>query len=140
MHDEGSQMTDHEAASRDASSALLLALVIQRRAAMQGFDWRDAAGPLAKISEEQAELASEIANGATPEVLSLELGDLLFSCVNLARHLAIDPEQALRRCCEKFQRRFAHIERSIEGRGLRLDAVGIDELERLWQEAKRDES
>lgn len=118
-------------------SALLVAEELQRRAAALGFDWDDATGPLAKIEEERAELTDALASGASREVLAGELGDLLFSCVNLARHLAIDPDQALHLSCEKFRRRFGHIERSLERGNLRLDEVGIDELERLWQEAKR---
>jgi uncharacterized protein YabN with tetrapyrrole methylase and pyrophosphatase domain len=119
------------------SSALLFAEALQRHAAALGFDWDDASGPLAKISEEHAELADALAAGASRDKLAAELGDLLFSCVNLARHLALDPAEALQLSCEKFRRRFDHIESSLKHGKQRLDQVGIDELERLWQEAKR---
>ena len=101
--------------------ALIRAEKLQRRAAKVGFDW-DAAEPvLDKIAEELGELRSEIRAGAAAARLEDELGDLLFSCVNLARHLGLHPEQAIAGANRKFEHRFAEIEA---------------DLERLWQQVK----
>lgn len=107
--------------------ALMRALQFQRKAASRGFDWPDAAGPLDKIAEEAAELAA--ADGA--EQRSDELGDLLFSIVNLARHLEIEPELALRHAADRFSDRF----RSMEASGP-LAGKSLAELDALWEQAK----
>ena len=113
-----------------ALPALKRAEKLQKRAARVGFDWPDAAGPLAKIDEELAELKA----AATAEERSAELGDLLFSVVNYARHLEIDPEAALREASTRFEARFRKVETLSERPLAELD---IDALEALWQEAKR---
>lgn len=114
--------------------ALSRALKLQRRAARTGFDWPDADGPKAKIDEELAELedAGDDAAGRESEV-----GDLLFSVVNLARHLEVDPETALRRASDRFERRFRALEAALEAAGERAGEVGIDRLEEYWQAAKK---
>ena len=121
-----------------ALPALTRAVKLQEKAGKVGFDWNDPRAVLAKLKEETAEieeaLASDDADGVRGEV-----GDLLFVVANLARHLDVDPESALRATNAKFERRFAHIERSLseQGRGPR-DAT-LDEMDALWDEAKQNE-
>lgn len=117
-------------------SALLDALEIQRRAAAKGFDWNDAEGPRAKITEELSELERAAGNA---QKLNEELGDLLFAVVNLARHLEVEPERALATTNEKFKRRFRYIEERLAVEGLFPDDVGLARLEALWGEAKTRE-
>ena len=109
--------------------ALMRADKLQKRASRAGFDWDDAAGPRAKIDEELAEVESAPGIDAMEE----EMGDLLFSCVNWARHLNIDPEAALRRASRKFETRFRAMEDMV-GEG--FDALSMDEKEALWRAAK----
>jgi ATP diphosphatase len=113
-----------------ALPALERAAKLQRRAARVGFDWPDASGPRAKVDEELAELDSESDRDRQHE----ELGDALFALVNLARHLNIDPEAALRDANRKFERRFRTIETSPGFADLPLK-----EKERLWLAAKEDQ-
>jgi ATP diphosphatase len=122
-----------------ALPALMRAQKLQRRAARVGFDW-PAAGPvLAKIEEELAELCAEMAAPASRERLADELGDLLFAVVNLARHLEVDAEAALRRTNGKFERRFRAIEQALRAADRKLENASLDELEALWQQAKASE-
>jgi ATP diphosphatase len=111
-----------------ALPALERAAKLQRRAARVGFDWPDASGPRAKIDEELAELDAESDH---PRMLE-ELGDLLFAVVNLARHLSIEPEVALREANRKFEQRFRAIEK-VPG----FTDMALDEKERLWVAEKR---
>ena len=90
---------------------------------------------LAKLGEEIAEVEAEIADGSA-QTLSGEVGDLLFAAVNLARHLKVDPEAALRGANAKFERRFAHIESRLAERGRTPESASLDEMESLWVEAK----
>ncbi|MEO6247625.1 MAG: nucleoside triphosphate pyrophosphohydrolase [Sphingomicrobium sp.] len=113
-----------------ALPALERAAKLQKRAARTGFDWPDADGPRAKIAEELDELAE-----AAPEDRAEELGDLLFAVVNLARHLKIDPEEALRKANRKFERRFRAIE-TAPG----FSFLSLLEMEALWQAAKQAQS
>ena len=110
-----------------ALPALERAAKLQKRAARTGFDWPDIEGPRAKIHEELDEIAS-----APPETVEEEVGDLLFAVVNFARHLKVDPEEALRKANRKFEKRFRTIEQAPDFIGLTLD-----EMEALWVEAKR---
>ena len=110
---------------------LVRAAKLQRRAARVGFDWPDAQGPFAKLDEEGRELREAHAAGDAAAV-EHELGDLLFSCVNLARHLAVDPEQALMRANLRFETRFRDMESSQPD----LSTLTVDELEDLWNKAK----
>jgi len=112
-----------------ALPALARAEKLQKRAARTGFDWPDPAGPRAKILEELGELDQSVSETERRE----ELGDLLFAAVNLARHLGIDPEAALREANTKFERRFRHMEESAGGNFAALD---LDGKEALWDRAK----
>jgi ATP diphosphatase len=113
-----------------ALPALKRAEKLQKRAARVGFDWPDESGPRAKIDEELAELEAATSQSER----SAELGDLLFSVVNLARHLSIDPEAALRDAAARFETRFRAVETLAEAP---LKEMTIEELEALWQRAKR---
>ena len=118
--------------------ALLRAVKLQKRAARVGFDWQTALPALAKIEEEIAELRTEIAAGGSPERLADEIGDGLFSFVNVARHLAVDPESALRGTNAKFERRFRYIEAKLAASDESLADMSLDGLDRLWEEAKSE--
>ncbi|MBA2588504.1 MAG: nucleoside triphosphate pyrophosphohydrolase [Alphaproteobacteria bacterium] len=118
-----------------ALPALMRAEKLQRRASSVGFDWNDAAKVVDKIAEE----AREVAEATTQAEREEEVGDLLFVVANLARHLKVDPEAALRSANAKFTRRFRHIEASLAARGVTLGDASLDEMEALWQEAKRAE-
>lgn len=122
-----------------ALPALTRAAKLQRRAARVGFDWPETAPVLAKIEEEIAELRAEIDARASSDRLTDEVGDLLFAVVNLARHLRVDGETALRQSNAKFERRFGAIEDSLRARGGRLEDASLDEMEALWQQAKAAE-
>jgi MazG family protein len=119
-----------------AMPALVEAQQIASRAAGVGFDWETAEQVIEKLHEELGELA-EARRGASHEELEGEIGDLLFVLVNLARFVKVDPEQALRRTNAKFRERFGYIERKLAERGKKLSESNIEEMEELWQEAKR---
>jgi MazG family protein len=119
--------------------ALTRAAKLQRRAARVGFDWPDVAPIFDKIEEEISELRVEIDAQASEARLADELGDLLFAVVNLARRLELDPEQALRGTCRKFERRFRRIEERLAARGSTPEKAGLDAMEEEWQAAKREE-
>jgi nucleoside triphosphate diphosphatase len=121
-----------------ALPALMRALKLQGRAARVGFDWPAAAPVIDKVAEELDEMRQALAAGdqaATEE----EFGDLLFSLVNLARHLGVDPEDALRRANTKFERRFRRVEALAEDRGEALAGASLAVLDRLWNAAKAEE-
>lgn len=122
--------------------ALLKAQRSQEKAARVGFDWKDAKGPLAKIREELAEL--EEAVDASPDTaldphVKEELGDLLFSVANLARHLKADSESALEGATAKFARRFRAVEAAAKGEGRELKSMTLEEMDALWDRAKHDD-
>ena len=119
--------------------ALMRAEKLQRRAARVGFDWPRVEQVLHKIDEELAELRVAIAGGGRPDRLSDELGDLSFAYVNLARHLGIDAEAALRSTNAKFERRFRRIEALLAERGKQAEDSDLEELDRLWNQAKAEE-
>ena len=121
-----------------ALPALTRAIKLQEKAGKVGFDWNDVSAVLAKIGEEIAEVEAEIATGSE-QSLSGEVGDLIFAVVNLARHLKVDPESALRGANAKFERRFAHIEHRLAERGQTPESASLDEMESLWVEAKARE-
>jgi len=123
-----------------ALPALTRAVKLQKRAARVGFDWPDAAGARDKIAEELAELTAEIDSGGQPDRVQDEAGDLLFACVNLARHLGVDPETALRHANRKFETRFRAVEAMLAADGRGPSEAGLDELEALWQRIKADGS
>ena len=116
--------------------ALMEAQQVTSRAAGVGFDWENPDQVLAKLHEELAEF-DEARRNASQAELEDELGDLLFVLVNLARFVKVDPEQALRKTNAKFRRRFGHIERKLAERGKKITDSNIEEMEALWQEAKR---
>ncbi len=118
--------------------ALMEAAHLSKKAAAAGFDWPDIEGVFGKIREEIAELENARA-GASREEIEGEIGDLLFTVVNAARFLGVDPEQALRRTNAKFRERFAQVEGGLEERGRRFGETTIEEMEELWQQAKRKE-
>ncbi|WP_288130307.1 nucleoside triphosphate pyrophosphohydrolase [Microbulbifer sp.] len=118
--------------------ALTRALKLQKRAAGVGFDWPEIDGVLEKVEEEIRELRSAIANEGAERARE-ELGDLLFSCVNVARHLKVDPEAALRQCNRKFERRFNRVESALKEDGRQPADASLEELDRLWDQAKSGE-
>jgi ATP diphosphatase len=122
-----------------ALPALLRALKLQRRAARVGFDWDSAPKVVEKIAEEAAEIVEAQADGAAPEKLEDEIGDLLFAVANLARHLDVDPEAALRSTNAKFVRRFREIEAALAKQDRSLSDASLAEMEELWQAAKAKE-
>lgn len=139
--------------SRRNVSALEMAVAVQKRAADSGFDWPDADGPRDKVREELGELDEAIAShsdrsgqassvasarGTIPEV-NAELGDLLFATVNFARHLGVDPGDALLAAIDKFNRRFGYIEDRLAARGQTPEDVEPACLDWLWEESKRRE-
>lgn len=115
--------------------ALMEAEKIGKKAAGAGFDWPNADGVLQKIQEESRELVEASATGTTREV-EHELGDLLFTLVNLARFLHVDPEQALRKSNARFRQRFAFVEKSVSDAGATLAETSLERMEELWQKAK----
>ncbi|MEQ8428303.1 MAG: nucleoside triphosphate pyrophosphohydrolase [Gammaproteobacteria bacterium] len=116
--------------------AMLRALKLQKRAASVGFDWDNSADIIGKIEEELHELKESIQENDNPEHIAEELGDLMFCCVNLARHFHIDPELALRQTNNKFVERFNYIESTLKQDNKSLDETGLEEMDRLWNEAK----
>jgi len=115
--------------------ALRRALAVQRKVAEVGFEWETAAQVYAKLLEESRELHEVLPLGDAARVRD-ELGDMLFSIVNLARFLAVDPEAALGGTVEKFTQRFHYIERRLRDRGVDLHAATLAEMDALWEEAK----
>jgi tetrapyrrole methylase family protein/MazG family protein len=118
-----------------AQPSLLLAFEVQRKAAKAGFDWPDVGGALPKIAEEAAEIVAAVDAGVPGEVAD-ELGDLLFAVVNVARHLGVEPESALRAAALKFRRRFEQVEQLAASRGVDLRGAGLTALDALWDEVK----
>lgn len=123
-----------------ALPALTRAIKLQKRAAQFGFDWDTVDEVWEKLEEELRELKAAFALKVERGKVEEELGDLLFCCVNLARHLTLDPEQALRHTNAKFERRFGYIEARVCESGRELKQVGLKELDAYWEAAKRDES
>jgi MazG family protein len=123
--------------------ALLEAYRVQEKAAGLGFDWPDTLAVLAKLDEERAELAEAMSasgGGQGTAEVHAETGDLLFTLVNLARHLRADPEQLLRRTTQRFQERFRRMEAILTAEGIDLADADLETMERAWQRGKRAES
>jgi tetrapyrrole methylase family protein/MazG family protein len=117
--------------------SLQYATKIQKRAADVGFDWPNADGAFEKIVEESAEIRQAVALNSDPETVRMELGDLLFSVVNLSRHLGHDAEQALRGASDKFRHRFEQVEQLALSRGIDLANAPLEQLDALWDEVKK---
>ncbi|MFQ5349406.1 MAG: nucleoside triphosphate pyrophosphohydrolase [Thermoanaerobaculia bacterium] len=113
-----------------------------QKAADVGFDWPDIVGVLAKIDEELGELREALAErpAARREQLQAELGDLVFTAANLARHLEVDPDAALAGANRRFRGRFRKMEAALADGSRRMDELALDELDALWEEAKEDEA
>ena len=118
--------------------ALSRALELQRKASSVGFDWNDPREVLRKIREEADEIEQALDRGDAAE-LAEETGDLMFALVNLARHVGVDADLALRGTNAKFERRFGYIERTLESRGRSLEEASLAEMDALWDEAKTKE-
>ena len=116
-----------------ALPALLRAEKLQKRAARTGFDWPDIDGVIDKMAEELDEVRAAHTDAERQE----EIGDLLFATVNLARHLKVDPEQALRAANDKFERRFRIMEQKSRDQETEFMSLSLDEKEQLWQAAKK---
>lgn len=117
--------------------ALMKAEKMQKRCASAGFDWPELAPVLAKVYEEIDEVMDEV--NKTPNDTSRiedELGDLLFSVVNLSRHLKLKPEQALNRACNKFEQRFRGIEKKLAEQGKSIESASLEEMDALWRQIK----
>lgn len=122
-----------------ALPALMRAVKLQKRASKVGFDWNNADLVIDKLVEEAREVVDAKQSGEPQERVEEEFGDLLFVMANLARHLKVDPEQALRRANDKFTRRFNYIEDNIETKASSMEAASLEDMEALWQEAKAAE-
>ena len=128
-----------------ALAASAYAHELQRRAALVGFDWPDPQGAAAKIEEELEELRALLVDDAAPseadaqtkEDIEEEVGDLMFAVINLARHLAVDPERALHRASGKFEARFRALERELEAQGRDIRRTEFAELDALWESVKK---
>lgn len=118
--------------------ALSEAFFLTAKAAEVGFDWEQPSQVIEKLREELSELEEALAHRRCKDIHD-EIGDLLFSVVNIARHIGVEPEQALRRTNKKFKHRFAHIEAELQKKGISLHEASLAEMDRLWEEAKRAE-
>ena len=118
--------------------ALLRAYRVQEKASSVGFDWPNVEGVVAKLREEVDEVEAAV-RAERPAETAAEIGDLLFAVVNLARYLKIDPEARLRAATEKFRRRFDRVTDLLREQGLAAEQAGLDELDRLWEQVKREE-
>lgn len=116
---------------------------IQKKAAKVGFDWPGVEGAMDKLREELGELAEAAESGAASDAearahIREELGDLLFSAVNVARFLDVDPEDALHAACDKFTARFSRLEAAAAARGLKLEEMTLEAIDALYEQAKKD--
>lgn len=123
----------------DSRDPLADANRIQARVAKVGFDWPDASGAWEKVHEEVEEVAQELGPDPDPVRLETEIGDLLFAVVNLARLAGIHPSTALMRANAKFRRRFERLESIAAARGIQLESAGLEVLDGLWNDVKREE-
>ena len=115
--------------------ALSYAAKVGKKASKVGFDWLDVDGPFSKVAEETEELRAAMAIGR-PDDVRAELGDLLFAIVNVARHLEVDPELALRAASDKFRTRFEQVEVLAASRSIELSRADLSALDALWEEVK----
>lgn len=130
----------HENFLDDISSympAILRAKKLQKRASSVGFDWNDKNKVFSKLEEEFEELRQVVLErNSCMERIEEELGDVMFCCVNLARHCNIDPELTLRKCNDKFVKRFNYIENTLKSKNKTLSNATLEQMDELWEEAK----
>lgn len=119
-----------------ALPSLMRATKIQQKAAKVGFDWADVSGAMDKVDEEYCELKEAVNNGSEAEMAE-ELGDLLFSVVNVSRFIGVDSEKALYDACDKFTERFQEVEKLCEERNIDMESATVCELDSLWEEVKK---
>ncbi|MCF6214660.1 MAG: nucleoside triphosphate pyrophosphohydrolase [Emcibacter sp.] len=119
--------------------ALSRAVKLQNRAARVGFDWPDTAQVLDKLNEEMAELSAEMIKSSDQAKVFEEFGDMMFVYANLARHMNIDPESALRSANYKFERRFKQVEQRAEKQNKALESMTLEEMDQLWNDVKHQE-
>jgi MazG family protein len=119
-----------------ALPALTRATKLGKRAAQVGFEWPDTQGALDKLTEELEELRAELAGAPDQAKISNEVGDVLFSLVNVCRYLKIDPETALRDANAKFERRFRYVEQRLAEQGLSPEQATLEQMDALWEEGK----
>ncbi len=119
-----------------ALPALTRAAKVQKKAAEVGFDWEDVSGAFDKVQEEAEELAEASEHTENQNHIAEELGDLLFSVVNVARFLNVDPEDALQMATKKFIRRFSYVEKESLSDGKLLENMSLEEMDELWNQAK----
>ncbi len=122
-----------------AHPALMEAFQMTTKVSRVGFDWPHAEAAMGKLEEELGELRAAARAGAGTKAIEEELGDLIFSAVNVARLLGVDPESALKAANRKFRRRFRHVEARLEERGRKPADSTLDEMDALWEESKRRE-
>ena len=119
-----------------ALPALIHSLKLQKKAATVGFDWDNPGPVLDKIEAALGEIRQALKTDINRDTLADEIGDVLFACVNFARHMGVDPETALIRANRKFLIRFGYIESQLQAQGKSLEEASLKEMEALWEEAK----
>lgn len=123
-----------------ALPSLMRSEKLQKRAAREGFDWPSIQDVMLKVNEELNEVKQELdADEQDKEKIEDEIGDLFFSCINLSRHAGLNAEQCVRKANLKFERRFRELEKTANNKGLKVNEINIDDLEKLWQEVKSRE-
>ncbi|KGQ66862.1 nucleoside triphosphate pyrophosphohydrolase [Gallibacterium anatis] len=123
-----------------ALPSLLRAAKLQKRCAKVGFDWSELEPTIQKVEEELQEVRDEVSKQPqNPQAIEEEIGDLLFASVNVARHLKLNPEEALRKANLKFERRFRQVEQSILASGRQLEQVSLAEMDLIWDQVKQQE-
>ena len=120
--------------------ALTRAIKLQKRASLVGFDWPDIAPVVEKLFEELNEVQEVLSGSMNTKRLIDEIGDLLFTCVNLARHCDVDPETALRQANRKFEQRFKRVEALMDSEMVGSKKALLEEMEALWEQVKQEES
>lgn len=124
----------------NAFPALMRAEKLQKRCAKVGFDWTDIQPVFAKVEEELNEVRQELTpTNISQEKIQAEIGDLLFSVVNLARHLKVSPEEALRQANNKFEQRFRKLENQLQAQNLSINDRTLTELDHIWDQIKQEE-
>lgn len=123
-----------------ALPSLMRSEKLQKRAAREGFDWPNIQDVMLKVNEELSEVQQELdADVQDKEKIEGEIGDLFFSCINLSRHAGLDAEQCVRKANLKFERRFRELEKTANNKGMQVNEMNTDDLEKLWQEVKSRE-